>query len=274
MRGVTSPSTTTETTTYTSSATISPADYRMVARLVGFYEYGHALRNLDQLVSICSSEELAAIDKIVGDRDEFTVYTDLGRRFQRGPSSLIAAASPTDDRAKRGLAWVMALARVELASMLVCFTATPQPYELVGPTPFDAAAYMTLLHEGALSHYWALVNDPMLEPVTRMSPLHTEVLAYSRRLVIARGLLRATMKAQHGNFSPIQLREISAWKEGLDSLQAGLVAKIELFLQHAEQRKVTKTTVDRGGEYVRACTKLLEIEQRELKAGRAKVFND
>ncbi len=239
----------------------------MVLRLVGYYEYGNALNLLDELVASCSTEELEAIDRLVAERDEFTVYTDLGRRLQRGPSSLIPAASPTDKRGQRGLAWVMGLARIELAAMLAGFTSVPQPFEMLGPTPFDANAYRSLLHDGALSHYWSLVNDPMLEPVSRMSPLQVQVLAYSRRLVIARGLLRATMKAHRGEYNPIQLREISAWKEGLDALQAGFIAKIELFLQDAQQQKVSQTSDQ--GEYVKACIYLLKAEQRELQAGRA-----
>lgn len=243
----------------------------MVLRLVGYYEYGNALHHLDQLVSICSAEELKEIDRLVAERDEFMVYTDLGRRLQRGPSSLISPASATDQRGQRGLAWVMGLARVEVAAMLAGFTSVPQPFEMVGPTAFDAGAYRSLLNDGALSHYWSLVNDPMLEPVSRMSPLQSQVLAYSRRLVIARGMLRATMKAHRGEYNPVQLREISAWKEGLDTLQAGFVAKIELFLQDAQQQKVSQKT-DKG-EYVKACIYLLKAEQRELQAGRATFGN-
>jgi hypothetical protein len=241
----------------------------MVGRLVGFYEYANALDNLDRLVNLVSPSELAEIDKIVAEKDEFTVYTNLSRRLQRGPSSLGNAEAETqsDKYERRGLAWTMALARVELAAMLACFTRVPQPFEAVGPTDFDRAAYVELIQDGAKSHYWALVNDPMLESVTHMRADQVPVLSYSRRLVLARAILGAAMRAGIKDYSPAQMSELTSWKDSLDKLQAGFVLKIEQFLETV--RSTLKLTNKASNNYVEACGALLRSEQREISAGRA-----
>jgi hypothetical protein len=247
----------------------------MVGRLVGFYEYGNALMELDRLVMMLSESELAEIDKLVGEKDEFMVYTNLSRRVQSGPSTLDVGDDnvdrPVDEKyeGRRGLAWVMALARVELAAMLAGFTEVPRPFEAVRPTHFDAQAYKEMMLDGARTHYWALANDPMLEPVTRMRADQTAVLSYSRRLVIARAMLRAAMKAGMNEYSPIQVRELASWSQRLDELQVGFITKIEQFL---EDQHRTWTTKKRSKDtYEVSCYALLQAERRERAEGTAQI---
>ena len=52
----------------------------MARRVVGFLEYGKALDHLDHLVSLCTPEELAAIDVIIAGRDEFTIFNKLPKK--------------------------------------------------------------------------------------------------------------------------------------------------------------------------------------------------
>ena len=154
---------------------MTPTDASGVARVVGFYEYANALNNFDTLVNQLDDDELAAIDEIVAERDEYTVFVTA------------PMAEPQDQQAggeRRGFAWVMALARLELASMLATLTNTPAPFQAVKPTKLEFDAYVQLLLEGARAHYEALARDPILERVTKMSPAEPTVLAYARRLVL------------------------------------------------------------------------------------------
>lgn len=66
----------------------------MVRRLVGFYEYGNALEDLDQLVSLSTEEDLEAIDEIISDRPEFDVYLTLPESFSPGSQADAAVSTP------------------------------------------------------------------------------------------------------------------------------------------------------------------------------------
>ena len=101
-------STITSTQTTIKTSDVGPIPQQLAARLVGFLEYGTALDHLDRLLAVVSPEELAVIEEIVKQRDEFIVYTNLSRRYE---DDFVRAVK--GDRAKHGLGWVMALARVE-----------------------------------------------------------------------------------------------------------------------------------------------------------------
>src|SRR5262245_24209386 len=84
-------------------------------RLVGYLEYTRALSMLDYLALRCTPEELALADQIAGSRDELTVYTNISRRIpKKTVSSLDEPPAAQSTFARRGLAWMMGLARVEL----------------------------------------------------------------------------------------------------------------------------------------------------------------
>lgn len=239
-------------------------------RLVGFFEYVMALRNFDTLLGMLSPAELAAVDAMVGEKPQFAVQTNLSKSVQLAPSSLTTPAFVGESMAS-GLAPVIALARIEVSAMLAAFTDVSKPFESLRPGEFEKAAYQEMVLDGARSHYWGLVGDPMLRKVVRMSPQNKEVLSYSRRLVLARAFLHAATKANLERFSPLELRELSSWTEGLNTLQQGFYRKMQQFLAG-----ITQTTISGDSfqsEYLNACGALLRAEQRELKRGTAKVTN-
>ncbi len=269
MRGVTSTKTKTTKVVH-NSGRITPEDSRRIYLFVGFVEYGNALANFSELLKSASEEELAAMDQIVAEKDEFIVYSNLSQKLQTGPSSLTEPASADGEKeAKRGLAWVIALARTEFGAMLAGYSDVPVPFATVPLHPYDAEQYNRLLLDGAGSHYWSLVNDPALKQVTSKSPQHQIVLAYSRRLLVARSMLSAAIATGQGRYTPIQQRELSTWKESLDELQAGFVLKIQMYLQSETQ--ITSRTSTKNDEFTRACGRLLRAEQRELREGTARI---
>ena len=162
----------------------------------------------------------------------------------------------------------MALARVELGAMIATFTNNPQPFETIRPSRFEFEAYKSLLLDGTRMHYWGLVRDPGLKQVTRTSPVNPIVLSYSRRLALARAMLRATVKSGIADYSPSQFRELAVWKRDLDNVQLGLVAMIRAYLLQVETHA---SSVNTSRAFQIACMALLRAEKKELKGGTAKI---
>lgn len=219
--------TTTEWTILTKSLTAS--DGRQVARLVGFLEYQNALGCLDSLVRMSSPEEVTVYDELIRERPELAVYTNLSRRCTTGPSSLNEPVAAGATYEQRGLRWVTALARVELAAMLAAFTSLPKPFENVNAGPFDLEQYRELLLDGARCHYWALRNDPALPAVLRDASLGQPLLCYSRRVGLARSMLAAA--SQSDQFALEQYQELKAWHDSLNNLDSRFHTIIAVSLQ-------------------------------------------
>lgn len=210
---------------------VRPQDAREVVRAVGYYEFGMALLNLEKLIASATREELAAFDALVKDRDEFSVFVNLSRKVPHPPSSLDEEAErPGDNFERRGLAWVTALARIEVGAMLATFTEVREPFRSLAGTGFDHEAYAELIQDGMRSHYWALANDDNLPQVVRKRP-GQDILNYVRRLVMAQAFWQATFQVAADNYSPVQLQELKAWEKYLDELQVGLLSHLSTYLE-------------------------------------------
>ena len=243
------------------SKSISPQDNQQVARLVGFLEYGKALQLLDALVSRSTIEEIEAFDAIVKERDELAVFTHLSRRVQPAPSRLEEPPqNANDDFERRGIRWLTALARVEFGSMLAAFTTVDHPFAATRPTAFDQFEFLSILLDGARTHYWALMQDPNLARVSRESPRQPEVLSYTRRLGLIQALIGAVLQAG-GPLTPVQVAELTQWKDQIDGYQAGFVYKIRSYM---EEKHTYRTGTDRRltTEYLSACGRALAAYAR------------
>ena len=94
------------------------------------------------------------------------------------------------------------------------------------------------------------------------------MLSYSRRLALARAMLRATVKSGIADYSPSQFRELAVWKRDLDNVQLGLVAMIRAYLLQVETRV---SSINTSRAFQDACLALLRAEKKERKAGTAKI---
>ena len=193
-------------------------------RIVGFYEYGNALRDLDQLINVSTDEELYELDRIVKEMDEFAVFTNLSRTIKSGPTSL---NEPMEDRERRGLRWVTALARTEFGAITAAFTSAKRPFEKLANVRFDMAEYNALLADGARTHYWALRNDPDLRSVTRSARVNRKVLSYGRRIVMAQKMLESAIDSSPSeSLSYPKRQELKNWQKFLGESNAMINAKI------------------------------------------------
>lgn len=238
---------------------------------MGFLEYGSALRNFDQLLKTATSEELKAIDEIVESLPQFTVYTNLSRRIRRAPSSLAEQPESSDDRFRqRGFAPVVALARAELGGILATFTSHPAPFEVVGPTPYELAAYKELLLDGAQTHYLALLNDPQARLVARKIP-DTQTLAYIRRVTEARHFLIAAVRGLLPKLSPLQIEESMSQKRNLEDIASAYTSSVAEYVASQNYSKSSTQSTTSTSSVVEACRRQLRNEPKALALGTARV---
>lgn len=245
----------------------------MVRRLVGFHEYGHALDHLDRLVSMCEEEDIVAIDKILDDHHEFDLFVKLPDGFRPGTSD---GSEELRDHRRRGLAWVIALARVEFGAMVAGFTTHPNPYQLVQPSSLEYAETLQLLLEGVEGHFRALNDAGTTDAQTKKLYGDNQIkstLAKARRVRIARVMLQALEKVDLANYSERQTIELTAVQRELNRQQKDLRDMITIWLAERKSRQKTVSSSSFENKFVNACGIQLAAERRELEAGTATVTN-
>jgi hypothetical protein len=215
---------------------ITPKDQREAALVVGFLEYAQALQRFDALIKISTPEELQAFDEIVKERAELTVFVNLSRQLRRAPSSLDESPLQAGDNfERRGLPWIMALARVELGSILAAYTYVRRPYEAVAGTRYDMAQYAEFLLDGLRMHYWALANDPDLPRIAQRFVANQESLAYIRRMTLAQAFFDAASRIAASDYAPVQVAELTQWRSTLNKVQGTLLSNMDAFIARQER---------------------------------------
>ena len=212
-------------------------------RLVAYFEYQHALLRFDALLKIATAKDLKTIDEIIAERREFTIFTNLSRRVEKGRSTLTEKPKkPGDDFKRKGLAWVVALARVEVAAMRAAFTRTKRAFEKIGPSRFELPAYGEMLLDGLRTHYWSLAADPRLRDVTKGRLTLRQMLTYSRRLLLARSFHDAVIRLGKGSFNNAQQAELKTWGRNLGKLHGKILSRIQIRLDstNALQKELLK----------------------------------
>jgi hypothetical protein len=288
-----STTTTTETSYHAKYEALLPPSKTVLARqVVGWYEYTRALSLLDPLLNSVTPDELLAIEEIVKQRDELAIYVNLSRRLETTPSSL----TETDKAGaveRRGLAWMMALARVELGALAAGFTDHPQPFALVPPSRYEAQAYLALLLDGARTHVLAMRNDPTVQYYASMKGRSVslaeavygprgpsfgahriianeqQALAYARRVVVADEFVQASFKFGATQLSPIQQAELASYRAQLRGLQEILIYKV-LGIGVGESsgtQTTSRSKSENASGWTICCPRLLEIAKRDIATG-------
>jgi len=164
--------------------------------------------------------------------------------------------------------WVVALARLEAGAILGTFTTLPAPFEIIGPSQYEMPAYKELLMDGAQTHYWALVNDASVKAVAA-NPPGTEMLAYIRRLNLARAMLSAAARSNAKDLSSTQWSQLVEEDQQLLNLRNSYSQQIDRYLALMRSTNVNKSIPDSAVRSVKACGLQLEGERQELQAGTA-----
>ncbi len=176
---------------------------------MGAYEYLLALKGFDAFLSVASSEEFAALDELVAERDEFVVYRNLFRAVAETPPPLAARVDTSSDLARehegRGLQWVVALARVELAAMMALFGSNKDPFAQFGPGQVEANAWFDLMADGASVHFAALEADPWFQDLNR-APLDNNFFTQQKHLLLTGQMLTAVARSMPSD-APVNTRK-------------------------------------------------------------------
>jgi len=183
-----------------------------------------ALDRFDRLVNAATAEELRVVDEIVQAKPEFSIYTNLSRRFSTANSTLDERpARGGDDFNRRGLPWLMALARLEWAAILVGFSDAKQPLAQVRPSNFESVAFAELLADAVRVHYWSLRSDPVAQDAKRAQLSEARAIAYTRRVHLAVSLLRAFRALSGDALVADQAAELKQWERQLVELELTLL---------------------------------------------------
>ncbi len=256
----------------TQKLSLTEADMRAAFRVVGFLEYGNALDNLVSLVSMADKDDLVAIEGIIAERPEFAVYTTMPEQFPMDAESsrfdgATSQATLNSAGKRTGLAWVLALARVEFGAIVAGFTEHPDPYTFVTPDALDYRQSLHLLLEGVNGHYTTMQNAEQFREFADRSGNIMTALAFSRRVRIVRSMLRPLMKPGRNAWRTDQADELQKYADDMEGAQVALNESIRSFLS-AQTYSVDETTTR---EFVNACGMQLSAEKRELAAGTATV---
>lgn len=245
----------------------------MVRRLVGFHEYGHALDHFDRLISMSAKEDIDAIDEILVDHHEFDLFVKLPDGFDPGKSD---GSEELSVNRRSGLAWVIALARVEFGAMVTGFTTHPNPYQAVQPESLEYEETMQLLLEGVEGHFRALKDPDAVDAQVMKFYRDDQVksaLAKARRVRIARAMLQALGKVDPTTYTDGQANELAAVQRELNSQQGELRDIISVWLMDRTTRNSSSKTTSFERAFVDACGMQLAAERREIEAGTATVTN-
>jgi hypothetical protein len=200
---------------------------QLVNRVVGSLEYGRALALLSQFLAAASPDEIRVAEQIVSDHDEFTVYTNLSRRIEARPGPLSEQSDRAQDKfARRGIAWIMALARVEVAAMAAGFSPDPEPFAKGRPSPYELAAYREMLEDSMRTHYWSLNRDRTPGTMRRGVTSDQQGIAYVRRTTLALKFLREVRNERQGQLTLVQQTELDTWEQQLRDLQSHLLYNV------------------------------------------------
>ncbi len=254
--------------TQRSAAWVKPEDRQLIGRVVGFLEYGNALRYLEPLVAQATPDELQAIDALIRERPEFAVQIDLVRDLVRSPTTLVSPQAP-EDAVRRGLPWVLALAQTELAGILATLGSHPEPWGMLAADRPPTPALQELLMENAQAHYWSLTRDPLLSQVATAKP-GRELLAYIRRLNLARRFQYAAGMSASSSLNPAQATELIRQERELEQLHQRFVTTVAAFLV-ANNFQASSRRTGEAFDLVKACQSQLDGERRELQLGTARI---
>ncbi len=223
---------------------VSENENESLPRLVGYAEYALALSRFEALLRTASEAEVAIMDQWVKDQPQFAVYVNLSRKFPQVATTAFAEwpQGPADAFERRGLDWVVSLARIELAAMRAGFGNDREAFQTLRPTSYETRAYEELLLDSTRLHLWGLQADPLfIEKNLRQAATGNEhvALLYERRVRLALAFLEATRQWLAARANPPQRIEIQQYREKLTELHAFIRRELRLGESTMPDRKPT-----------------------------------
>ena len=143
------------------------ADNTFPYRLVGSYEYGTSLKNLGDLVDSSTSDQIDVYDKLIQSRPEYSFHSGVvmesGLNAKLDSSTSLTGGAPASEYLKHSLAWMMALARVELGATMSMYGESDDPFGdavAIGGSKFGSDEYLKILMDDLAAHLETAKIDP------------------------------------------------------------------------------------------------------------------
>ncbi|MBT4693302.1 MAG: hypothetical protein HOB73_08165 [Planctomycetaceae bacterium] len=260
-------------------ATFDAPDPSDAYQIVGYQEYANALNHLLPLVQNANAEQLEAYNEIVSELDEFSVYVNLSRQFGRLAGRSVAQRykqsylhefpkTPNDDFRRRGIGWVLALARLEHGAIEIGYQDSANPFSLNNLTAIERIPFTELLLDGARSHYWSMSSDLVTYrlikgQVTKVND--RTALAYGRRVVMVQHMLEALNTIAGNSFKPVQRNELQGWHRELSSIREGVT-----YVMYETYRAAIENQ-DFEGMKLYGCPFLVNGIRRDISEGKGQI---
>ena len=225
-----------ETTTTVSTTHIyrdwAPQDDSIPPRIVGTQEYSTAIVYLEKLVGMSSEDEIEVYDKVIAQLPEFVFYSGMTARVEQpkpdadSKDKEMAGAKPQDgadnEFKKQSLAWLMALARVELNATRSMYTPGDGAFKISAGTKFGLLEYYHVLLDDVAAHLNAIETDDEFKKVIKKSlnEANSDTIAYMRRLKLISSMLIAL--EQSGD--PMIAQKSADYRKTIDDYNSKLLA--------------------------------------------------
>jgi hypothetical protein len=249
-----------ETTVETEAVVFSPADPTIPYRLVGSYEYANAVYDLQRLIEQSSIDEIRVYNEILKTHPEFSLYAgmEVQGKMPRDwkPEDASDVARYDSLYKKRGLAWMLALAKVELGATLAAYTDSKTPFLTFAPTLFDREEFTQILLEDCIDHVQALNKESIFKKVMKMrGSANNETLAYLRRIKLIRDMMDVLKQSE----MPGLAAKIRPVEKDLERSQHALVTHVKS--STGQRQHISATTSQAEGQMtadsVAACEQLV-----------------
>jgi len=223
--------TTVETSTIRSEW--EPQDDSIPPRIVGTQEYATALAYLEKLVDKSSEDEIEVYDKVIAQLPEFVFYSGMTAGVQQpqpaADSKDIQEAEPEDvanavsQFKKQSLAWLMALAKVELNATRSMYVPGNEAFIAKDDAEFGLPEYYHVLLDDVAAHLQAIETDDQFKKAIKKSfeTATSETVAYMRRLKLISSMLIAL--EQSGD--PMIAQKSTEYRKTIDSYNKTLTAQ-------------------------------------------------
>ena len=173
-------------------------------RIVGSYEYGTSLSNLGELVDSSTPEQIEVYDKLIGMNREYSFYSGVVSKLGLDTDFSSLKKEATSDvksgYLKHSLAWMMALARVELGATMSMYGNDEDPFGkavALGGVKFGAKEFLGILVYDAAAHLKAAQTDSnYLKALDPKEAAGNSTLNHLRRTQLINDMLAKAVSSQ------------------------------------------------------------------------------
>ena len=193
-----------------------PYDETIPTRIVGTGEYGTALDSIQKLTSNSTTDEIDTYDKVIAEFPELSFYSGDEVLGKQGRSL------------KSSLAWMTALARVELASTHALYLAGDEAFIPKSTAEFGLREYLAVLLDDAANHLKDLDSDPEFKKAFVLTGTFASVktIEYLRRLKLIDNMLQAIEVSGESKFEAMA----TSYRKDVRAFEKPLQAQIRATL--------------------------------------------